>query len=93
MQKIFKYTLALTDTQEVKLPADARVLSAISQNDSIVIYALVDDLDARVQKFRFEIVGTGHDAPESRIGNTTFLQTVQHGPFVFHVFYKAGEIV
>jgi hypothetical protein len=93
MNKIFKYELSITDNQKIKLPTGSKVLSAISQENRLVVYALVNTLEARGQNYNFHLVGTGNTINPSKINTMTFLNSVQCGPFVWHVFYEAEEMI
>jgi hypothetical protein len=90
-KKVLKYTLEITDVQTITLPANSMILSVITQNDQLVVYALVNEIVARRQDFMFYTIGTGNPIPANF--SAEFLQTVQHGPFVWHIFYQAGGII
>jgi hypothetical protein len=42
------------------------------------------DIDAECEFRNFAIVGTGHDFPEA--DDFTYINTIQDGPFVWHIF-------
>jgi hypothetical protein len=88
MKRIFKYKLEPTDYQILKIPVGSSFLSAQSQKDDIVLYALVDDLEVENDNLHIIIHGTGHDA--SDLGEHSFLGTVKlyDDTLMFHVFYK-----
>ncbi len=85
MKTIFKYTLFVTDEQEVGMPDGAHVLSAQMQGDQLCIWALVDS-EARTVNRNVRIFGTGR--PVNIEGNWQFAGTVQEGPFVWHIFVE-----
>lgn len=84
MEAVYKYPLALTDVQDVKMPEGARILSAQVQDGKICVWAVVNG-DAPLVYRRFMIAGTGH---QHVFSPWKFLDTVQTGPFVWHVFYQ-----
>lgn len=80
-QRIWKYDLPLSPRQiVVGMPAGAKILSAQNQDGAIQLWAMVDPL-AGAQERRFQIVGTGGEAPRG-----SYLATVQQGSFVWHIF-------
>lgn len=88
MKTIWKYTLDITDRQEISMPKGARILSVSEQRSRIVLYAMVDTEEAEVEPVVLLIRGTGHDASEvasERFIGTVVIQTGA-GPLVWHVF-------
>jgi hypothetical protein len=85
--KIYKYTLEITDTQSVEIPS-RHILSAVEQNNEIVVYASIDDDEQKPAKYTFKIVGTGNPS-NIDLDQYTFLNTVSlfGGSLIFHVFY------
>ena len=81
MKRIYKYKLK--DGRGVEMPIGAKVLTIQKQNGLPYIWALVDT-DAECDFRYFEIVGTGRDFPEA--DNFTYINTIQDGPFVWHIF-------
>lgn len=86
MKRIFKYELEMRDTQTVALPRNGVVLSVVNQNERMMMYALVDDLELATEDVKFIIHGTGHEAND--IINARFVSTVllRGATIVFHVF-------
>lgn len=85
MKKIWKTVLAVADTQDISLPAGAKILCAHEQHEQICIWYHCNPNAPKVTR-RIVICGTGHDAPpqdHSRYLGSAFLQG---GRFVFHVF-------
>lgn len=89
MKKIFKYTLEITDYQEIKMPFDAKIISVENQNDNVVIYVEVDaDIKTSIPR-AFEIIGTGnsyYDKPRNFLGTVV----TNNGRLVWHVFESFG---
>ena len=80
MKTIYKYPLGAQ--LENLLTLRGKVLCAGVQGDDILVWAVHDD-EAPERKVQVTIVGTGHEleVPESSFVNTVFL-----GMFVFHIF-------
>lgn len=93
MKVVYKYPLALTDHQVVRLPLKSTVLSVQEQNGSLVIWAVVDQSIPQTD-YEFRIVGTGNPFPNDMLRGYQFLGTVQESrrPLVWHVFGK-GDFV
>jgi len=87
MMKIFKYPLEITDHSELLLPAGAKILSVIEQDENIVLYAMVDPTMEYNKSRKIRIVGTGHEIDD--LMGFTFLGTVSliGGKLIFHIFY------
>lgn len=82
MKTIWKYELEITDEQYIDMPKNARVLSAGNQNGKLCLWAMVST-EAKLIPHRVAICGTGLPCYESS-GN--FIDSVQIGQFVWHVF-------
>lgn len=87
--RIYKYTLDVTDHQIIRLPKEAVILSVINQGADIVLYALVNTKETQKCTFAIEIIGTGHKVPE-QIEAFNFIGTVgiHNNSYVFHVFCR-----
>lgn len=95
MKTIYRFSFS-PDKPIINMPKGARVLSTAAQNDVICVWALVDS-HAPVIKYRFHVLGTGHDANEvtSQVGTGVhliqqFVGTVfmNDGISVFHIFVE-----
>lgn len=86
-QRIYKYTLNLTDLQEVTMPAGAEILSAANQNGSLCLWALVDT-DKESRRRFIEIIGTGNPIEKNDNIIRRFIGTAVMNPFVWHVFER-----
>jgi hypothetical protein len=89
MKKIYKYSLALTDTQFVELPLGAEILTVQMQGDRLCLWAMVNTLPEAIKKNRrIEIIGTGNPVPT---GDLKYISTFQmmDGGLIFHVFENA----
>lgn len=84
--KIWKFVLALGDSQLVPMPKDATMLSIQVQKSNLCMWALCNE-DAEVVERRINIYGTGNPLPDY-IGDFKFLATFQiyGGDLVFHAF-------
>lgn len=86
MNTIHKYELLLTDEQTIDTRSGAIVLSAIEQNGSLVLYAMVDD-QAVIEPLRVGIFGTGN--PVLLAGDWRFVNTVPTASgYVWHIFVE-----
>jgi hypothetical protein len=83
MKRVYKYTLALTDVQLVKLPIGSRILSCQMQLGILTMWALVSPGND-TEDVPIYIFGTGHDMPPNI--DFRFIDTVQEGNFVWHIF-------
>lgn len=81
MNTIWKYTLLLTDVQEISTPFSAEFLTAQMQDDCITVWANVNTTAPR-QIRRFHIVGTGNPMPAESV---RYVGTVQHHGVVWHI--------
>ncbi len=84
--KVFKYAVPVLDEFILSLPIGAKILSFQIQNDSLYIWALVNEHAEEVERW-FLLRGTGHDLglPEPQvnyIGTTQMLE----GHLVWHLF-------
>lgn len=84
MITVHKYVLELADYFDLKLPEGAKVLSVQHQNGAICLWVLVNT-DSPLKTTHFGFVGTGHEQhPGLRFA--PFIETLQMGNFVFHLF-------
>ncbi len=84
MTTIWKFLLEVTDTQDVKMPRGARILTVDVQHGTPCLWALVDGEQPRESR-HIQMYGTGHSfdpVPSDYIG--TF--QLSGGSLVFHVF-------
>lgn len=89
IMRIFKWTLQLTDLQELQIPRGARVLSVQTQNDIPRLWALVDEREP-LEKRCFATYGTGNPIPaESDFSRFVGTYQCSDGAFVFHVFEES----
>ena len=88
-QRIYKYPLALTDTQSIVLPEGAEVLHVGMQDDGLMLWALVDADRTGVHR-TFQVAGTGHSVSLPG-GRLVYIGTVL-APLglVWHVFERVS---
>jgi len=91
MNTVWKFELEITDTQSIKMPKNAQILSIKKQNDVPVLYALVDT-DNEKETRLFEIFKTGHEIMYDMGVTREYIGTykMQNDRFVFHVFEYTG---
>lgn len=90
MKTVFKYTLAITDHQEITLPKGAQPLSVGIQNGHLMLWCLVDDQADLAMPRDVYVHGTGHkvdDIPLQYLGTVM----LNGGALVFHVFIDPVE--
>ncbi len=81
---IYKYPLDITDEQTVALPKGSSTISVLSQNDDLVLYAIISDQE-ELEPHRIFIRGTGH--PTDNLLRSKFLGShIYRRNLVFHVF-------
>lgn len=93
--RIYKYPLKVVSEQELSLPAGAKILSCKSQNDAPTIWALVDGNATSNEKYKVQVIGTGHDAKRiigSEFLDTFFVEQDTESPLVFHVFISKESL-
>lgn len=86
-RRIFKYELKLDSVNIVAMPKGAEVISVIEQNNGIMVYAIVDPNETKMEDKVFTIVGTGRDMTFDA-DDYVFLGTVSmfEGRYIWHVF-------
>ena len=88
MLTIYKYVLEEKSIQMLELPFSAKILSVESQDEDIVLYAMVDTEETRKWMYEIRVCGTGFALSKDFI-HFNFLGTVKlsQGKLMFHVFY------
>lgn len=81
---IWKWPLAVTDVQIIRVPKGAQILTAQAQGGTLNVWAL-SDTDAETEDRLIRVIGTGNPAPANP---GKFIATVQlyGGGLVFHIF-------
>jgi len=89
--KIYKYPLSTKTIQEIVMPKNAKILSALNQREKICIWALVDPEEQEVEKRTIEVYATGLTTFDSK--NIKFIDTVSflNGSLIYHVFERKTE--
>lgn len=87
MKRIYKYELNEQGVQTLKMPKGAEVISAIEQNNKVIVYAIVD-ITKENEEREFSVIGTGWNIPDELLESNKFIGTVKVGIFVWHVFFK-----
>lgn len=92
--KIFKYPLEITDSQTIRMPKDAMILTIQLQDDNPCIWARIPDPkvgEINHSEFRtFITVGTGneYDGSNTDFYIGTYQKKFLGGLFVGHVFER-----
>lgn len=82
MQTIYKYELEIADTQIIRTPIGAKILSVQIQGDSLILWAehtCGNEEETRVIK----LIGTGWSFEDFK---KKHLGTILLGPYVWHVY-------
>lgn len=82
---IWKFELEITDTQQVRMPKGAQILSVANQNGKVCLWAMVNPNDS-LESRCIEIIGTGNKVAFGPGVQRSFIGTVVVNPFVWHVF-------
>lgn len=85
MMTIYKYPIALSAGQVLRIPKGAEPLSVQMQDGNICMWARVDTSQP-LRDFEIAIYGTGHELPDKNGERLMHLGTVQRGAFVWHIF-------
>ena len=82
---IHKYPFEIADLVTIAMPKGAKILKFANQNETPVIWALVDTNAIR-EEVNFLLFGTGHEVPA--LTNLEYIGSAQffHGQFVWHLF-------
>ena len=85
MPTIHKFTLSPEELNEIRLPADAEILTVQNQRNKICMWVKLDKSSQRVVR-KFSVLGTGWDIVSKY--KLKYIGTVQleDGLLVFHVF-------
>lgn len=88
MKRIYKYTILTVETQIISIPGN-QILSATTQGNNVVIYAIVDDCSPIEEEYEFKLLMTGDDI-DINLNSFRFLDTVKirDNTTILHVFYK-----
>lgn len=86
--KIWKFVLALSDTQVVPMPKGSTILTIQVQKGNLCLWALCDEnADEGGPGRRINIYGTGNPLPENgHIGEYISTFQLYGGDLVFHAF-------
>lgn len=86
---VYKYQLAVTDEQQVKMPVGAKILCVQRQGAFFCIWATVNQTNETTRR-RIFVRGTGHPLSGSEGAYIGTFQ-IDDGRLVFHVF-DGGEV-
>ena len=88
MNIIYKYPIAIVQSQVVKLPADYKILHVDFQEHQLTLWAGVDT-DTPLKDVTIKVLGTGFEIEEP--DNLEHIGTVQQLSFTWHVFEELDE--
>lgn len=90
MISIWKQQLALQSKQEIQVPAGSQIMTAQEQNGVPCLWFSVNT-ERPLEQRTIHIIGTGHPIEDPKI--LDFIDTVQIGPHVWHIFEQIGEVM
>ncbi len=87
-QTIYKYNITITGEQAVVLPKHSKILTVQIQNNTLHLWALINEDEREHEKRIIEIFGTGHPL-DSKI-ERRYINSFQSdgGYFVGHAFER-----
>lgn len=91
MKTIYKYELGKLGQQPtIKIPADAKFLSAKEQNNQLCVWALVNPKNKSIP-YTFDIIATGQKLSDEFGKNEIFIDTIKQydGAYIWHIFVKS----
>ena len=83
--RIWKWTLEVTDRQQLLIPEGAKLLTVQIQHGMPQLWALVDE-NAPIIHRTIAIYGTGNPLPDGDPGQYVGTYQIRGGALVFHVF-------
>lgn len=87
MKTIWKFPIYVIDSQPVKMPKGAEILTVQLQGNQPCIWAMVDDR-AQPETRTIEVHGTGNAIRQDMGISRKYIGTFQAEPFVWHVFER-----
>jgi len=86
METVWKYQIPITDYFEISMPKRSKILSIGMQENSPVMWVLVDTESEKENK-SFRLAGTGHPLDIDEDTHCGFIGTLQYQlGLVFHLF-------
>lgn len=86
--RIYKYPLEITDEQCLWIPMRSKMISAQMQNGKLCLWAIVNPDAPPMCGHIIRIFGTGHEIVPDGEREMEFIDTVQDGELVWHVFHE-----
>ena len=84
---IYKYPIKITDSQKVKLPLNAEILTVQMQGETLCLWAKVEEVgNTSTEERTIEVFGTGHPMSDDA---RRYIGTIQiHVGALWHVFER-----
>jgi hypothetical protein len=82
--EIWKFPLHGLGGQTIRMPFDAKILTAQFQREILCVWAMCDPKQEKYEDRYFRVIGTGFDIDDT--APLKYISTVQNGMFVWHVF-------
>ena len=80
---VWKYELKIINKQSLMMPVGASPLAVAEQHGKLMLWALVDEKNRRLDH-TIIVIGTGHPWPD---GSHRYVGAVPIGEFVWHVLW------
>lgn len=81
--KILKYKIL----NELELPVNTTLLDVNVQDNTMVLWALVNTMEPNTELYSFQVIRTGRDITFN-ISEWVYLKTVETSVGIWHVWYK-----
>jgi hypothetical protein len=89
-----KFELTPSGITNIQVPFGSKILKVVSSGNKLLVFALIDEVVAKIQNVKFAVVPTGtyfNNNQQECLDN--YLDSVLHGPFVYHIFYSLGTTI
>lgn len=88
--RVYKFELKLHDSQHIRLPLGAQVLTVAMQREKLCMWVLLDpSKETPLEERRFDVVGTGNPMC-CKETNAAYIGTVDDDPYIWHIFEILG---
>lgn len=90
MKTIWKYDLKTTDTQNIEMPVDAKILCVQMQYGEPKLWCIVNPQNQKAFR-QIRIIGTGHEFEDDFTAKYISTYQLCNGGLIFHVFDEGYE--
>ena len=95
METIYKYPIETTDYQKIELPLNSIILSVVTIEEKLFLYANIDSDEQQKISVEINIYGTGHQIKSELYSKWRFMGTFPTfgGQLVWHVFISKLQVL